>query len=193
MSTAAEAVAAAATADDVLGTWFPEEAFQPWWFRSSDEMDERLRVTLGPLSEQAVQGKLDHWADEGPQSALALLILLDQVPRNINRGSATAFAGDALALAVSKRGIEHSWWDELPAPQRMFTLLPLQHAEDLEAQELSVQQSKALGMDMLTDYAQKHYDIIKQFGRFPHRNAALGRESTADEVEYLRSADRFGQ
>jgi uncharacterized protein (DUF924 family) len=131
-------------------------------------------------------GELDAWA-AGARGALALVILLDQVPRNLSRGDPRAFAGDAKALAVTKDALGRGLDRELSQAERMFLHLPLEHCEDLRDQELCVELMGRLDENpKWRDYALRHRDIIKRFGRFPHRNAALGRESTAEEEAFLQ-------
>jgi uncharacterized protein (DUF924 family) len=137
----------------------------------------------------AAQRQLDHWTDE-PQSALALIIVLDQFPRNMFRASAKAFVADREAQAVAEKFVARGWDRDLPPVQRWFAYLPFEHAESLPLQERSVALFEGLrddpGSTSAIDYARRHYEVIRRFGRFPHRNAILGRDSTPEEIEFLK-------
>ncbi|MEM1400601.1 MAG: DUF924 family protein, partial [Pseudomonadota bacterium] len=159
---------------------------------SSAELDARIHARLGKAHEKAADGQLDHWR-EAPKSALALCILLDQVPRNCFRGTARAFATDSLALRIASEAIDRGFdqADELTDVQRVFFYLPLEHAEDLAAQKRCLSLMSALDQSEAewATYAQAHLDIVETFGRFPHRNRALGRSCTMAERQYLRQVE----
>lgn len=187
---------------DVLRFWFGAhpldeaamQAMQSLWFRKSDEFDERIRARFAPAVAAALAGRLDSWAAR-PEGRLALLVLLDQFTRNLFRGQPQSFAGDARALAIALQGIELEHDQAVPPMARLFCYLPLEHAEDAALQARSV----ALFARLLNeaapaqraffagtlDFARQHQDVIARFGRFPHRNAALGRASTAQEAAWL--------
>lgn len=158
------------------------------WFEKSEATDTAIRERFGELTARAANGELDHWArrDDG---LVALLILLDQFPRNLYRGSPQAFAADARALALAKETVRSRRDLELPPLERIFVYLPYEHSEDIEDQERCIALFAALEDELpgaeLVKWAQAHYDIIRRFGRFPHRNAALGRETTPEEAEFL--------
>lgn len=171
------------TPKDVLDFWY-DPANQPFWFKKSATFDEAVRQRLGDAHAAAAAGRLDNWRTT-PEGALALVILLDQVPRNIHRGTARAFATDGAALAIAAAAIDDGLDRQLDSDQRLFLYLPLEHSEELEDQERSVALFTAIGNARLTDYAVRHRDIIARFGRFPHRNALLGRASTAEELRFL--------
>ena len=186
-----------ATAQDVLDFWFlpigvkGHNTQRPEWFRKDDAFDAQVRAQFGELVEQALQGGLRHWDDEGTQGTLARIVVLDQFTRNIHRGTPKAFAGDALALEAALALDDSGANQTLPPVQRLFAYLPFEHAESLSMQLRSVDlfdmlRSSATGFDSTFDYARRHYEIIRRFGRFPHRNAILGRPSTAEEVEFLK-------
>jgi len=173
--------------DDVLKFWF-DPATRRNWFEASSEFDELVRQRLGSLHAEAVEGRLDHWKDS-PDGALALCILLDQVPRNMFRGTAHAFATDALACAVARHilalGFDRSYATD---DHRLFCYLPFEHSEDIEDQRLAVRLfSERTANALTTEYARRHLEVITRFGRFPHRNAVLGRTSTAAELEFLNT------
>jgi uncharacterized protein (DUF924 family) len=179
-----------------MGPQLPEQVLDFWfdppnhrhWFEASDAFDQEVRANLLGRYVDAAQGHLDHWCDL-PNGALALCILFDQVPRNIFRGAVQSFATDAQARSVARlilaRGFDHTY---PTGDHRMFCYLPFEHSEDLDDQRLSVQLfSKRIGDAGYREYARMHLDIVMRFGRFPHRNAILGRVSTAEEVAFLHS------
>jgi len=181
-----------------------EQQFRRWFFADS-ALDAEIAARFGETARLAARGELDAWADSA-RGRLALILLLDQVPRHLHRGTAEAFAQDAKALALSTEGIEKGYDRELPVLERGFFYMPLEHAESLDAQELSVRMFEKLAADdgapdfyramleSMVDYARQHRDIVARFGRFPHRNAALGRADTDAERAYLGGdAPRFGQ
>ncbi|MDW8398545.1 MAG: DUF924 family protein [Acetobacteraceae bacterium] len=180
--------------DELLQTWFAEgpEVFRPAWFRRDDAFDSLLRARFGHALLPAREGALDGWIAE-PRGALALLLLLDQLPRNLFRGTAEAFASDAKARAVAREAVfVHRHHRALTPVEQVFLFLPFEHSESLADQELSVALFEGLRHDPrlggpggAVDYAWRHLEVIRRFGRFPHRNAALGRTSTAEEVAYL--------
>jgi len=171
------------TPQDVLAWWFAPET-KPQWFGGGAAFDAAVRDRLGPLWTRAAEGLLDGWAVE-PRGLLALVILFDQVPRNIFRGTARAFAGDARALALARLAVDRGFDQGMSVDERLFLYLPFEHAEDLADQERSVALFRALGDADYLDYALRHKDVIERFGRFPHRNAILGRPSTAAELAFL--------
>jgi uncharacterized protein (DUF924 family) len=155
------------------------------WFKKSDAFDDRIRSCFLPLHAQAAAGQLAPWRDS-PLALLALIIVLDQFPRNLFRDSAQAFATDAMALDCAQRMTARHWDKRLNEVERQFCYLPFEHAEDIEAQRTCINLFRALGNADLLNWAQKHYDIIERFGRFPHRNALLERVSTPEEIEFLQ-------
>ena len=155
------------------------------WFRKPDAFDAQIREWFLPLYEQAQGGALDEWR-ESPLTLLALIIVLDQFPRNMFRDTPRAFATDAKALDAARQMTDRGWDLRLNAVERQFVYLPFEHAEDLEAQRTCMRLFEALGNPDLTEWARKHHVIIERFGRFPHRNATLGRASTPDEIEFLK-------
>lgn len=182
-----------ATAQDVLDFWF-DEANQAHWFAADAAFDARIRTRFGAAVEAAAAGRLDDWAAT-PAGWLALLILLDQCPRNLYRGDARAWAQDVRAQRVALSGLARGDDRQLPPLRRVFAYLPLEHAEDRALQQRSVALFEALCADVpaeqrlrfgdFLDYARRHGEVIARFGRFPHRNAALGRPGTPEEMHYL--------
>ena len=167
------------------------------WFQSSADDDSHCASTFGPLVEDAVAGGLQDW-ENSDLGLVALVVLLDQFTRNIYRGTPAAFSGDARALALAQHCIVHGHHQRLAAIHQVFLYLPLEHTEDLDVQEECVSLFEELagitGLAQVTDftrYAVAHRDVIARFGRFPHRNAILGRTSTAEELDYLATNGGF--
>ncbi len=182
-------------AEAILDFWFgrPDDPDygQPkkYWFIKDPAFDEAIREQFLADYQQAAEGRLNDW-QAIPQTCLALLILLDQFPRNLFRGTPQMFATDAHARAVAHHAVEQGF-DRLLLPvQRWFVYLPFEHSEDLADQERSIALFAQLAdhpdSAMAIDYAQRHHVVIQQFGRFPHRNAILGRDSTPAETEFLQ-------
>lgn len=186
-----------AATGEILDFWFlapgtpGHGAYRPEWFRKDDGFDAMIREGFGATVEAALTGHLPEPGDD--REALARLLLLDQFTRNIFRGTPRAFAGDAQALALATAIVSDGRDKNLDPWQRWFAYLPFEHAESLLEQERSValftslaREMQAEAFDSALDYAARHRDVIARFGRFPHRNAILGRQSTADETEFLR-------
>ncbi|ACB34395.1 protein of unknown function DUF924 [Leptothrix cholodnii SP-6] len=185
-----------AEAQAVLDFWFGPPGdpghLQPrrQWFEKDAAFDALIGTRFGPLIESGLAGELMSWADE-TGSALAEIIVLDQFPRNLFRGTPRAFAGDSLALEAATRLVKRGADRRLSGVQRQFVYLPFEHAESMVAQHCSMALFEQLGRDEpglagLLDWARRHHDIVARFGRFPHRNPILGRVSTADEIEFLK-------
>lgn len=182
-------VAAKATqAAEVVNFW--RESGPAKWFAKDPIFDLVFRERFLPLHEAAVRGELQSWASYA-QGVLALVILLDQFPRNAFRGTARMYASDAQALAVADRSIAAGLDVALDAEMRLFLYLPFGHAEDQKHQERSVDLNRALRPIDLR-HAQHHHDIVRRFGRFPHRNPLLGREMTPEEQKYLDEGGYLG-
>lgn len=178
------------TPSSVLDFWFGTQAgaVRPEWFRKDAAFDDQIRQRFGALVDQALGGPLG-WGP-APDDRLAEILLLDQFPRNLFRGQARAFAGDARARALALGLIDDGSHLTLAPVRRWFVYLPLEHAEDLPLQDRSVALHAALAaadpaFDDALDYARRHRDVVQRFGRFPHRNAALGRADTTEEAAYL--------
>jgi len=190
--------------EQVLDFWFGacgtdgslDPAKRKMWFGDGRQYDAGIRERFGALLERAARGEFDkEWAAT-PRGRIALIVVLDQFSRHIHRDTAAAFAQDPAAQRLAVGGIEKSVDRELIPAQRAFLYLPLEHAEDIELQRLCVRCFDGLARtvdpaqrkeyESFLDYAQRHRDIIDRFGRFPHRNAALGRESTPAEKKFLK-------
>ncbi len=170
---------------DILDFWFDTQN-QLLWFEKSESLDAAIRERFAHTCEQAATGVLDHW-QQTPEGALALIILLDQFPRNLYRDCARTFATDGNALAIAKtvvaKGLDYKLASML---FRKFIYMPYMHSEDLEVQEAGIRLFEKSGDTYSRDYAILHRDIIVRFGRFPHRNDILERESTDEEIEFLK-------
>ncbi len=181
-----------ALAEKILTFWFgtPDPAlpvdYRPAWFEKNEAFDAEIRRDFGAAVERAIAGELDGMADDAG-GALALLLLLDQFPRNLFRGTARAFAGDARARRIAARALARGDEAQLSPRHRAFLYLPFEHSESLADQERSVALFATLDDPLSYDYAVRHRDVIARFGRFPHRNAALGRSSTPEEIEFLKT------
>jgi uncharacterized protein (DUF924 family) len=182
-----------ATATDVLELWFSDDARKHWWSKN-DAFDAEIRARFGALVDEAIDGKHEDWISS-PETALALVIVLDQFTRNIFRGSARSFSGDPRARAIVNAAVDRGFDTKLSLERRMFLYMPLQHSENLADQKRSVElftrwaeahdakDQKEIENDLV--YVRRHYEIIERFGRFPHRNAVLGRETTPEEKAFL--------
>lgn len=198
-------------AEKVVDFWFRESVHDdaaikgrmPVWFGNSQQIDDDIELRFATLVEAAREGQLHDWRSL-PKGRLALVLLLDQFPRNLYRNTAKAFAMDDAALELCLKSIDDSRLLELSFIEQVFMLMPLQHTESVALQERSVREFDRLLERMdpdrrvhykgFADYARLHCDIIRRFGRFPHRNAVLGRENTDEEKLYLlQGAPRFGQ
>lgn len=167
---------------DVLDFWF--EAGAKKWFAKDDGFDAEITARFGDAHEAAKAGAYDGWA-ESPQGALALIILLDQFPRNMHRGSALAFAADPIARGHASRAIKAGFDMEMPANVRSWFYLPLEHSENIDDQNRCIELCERSGLEDFAKWARIHADIIARFGRFPHRNAVLGRTSSAEEQAFI--------
>lgn len=195
----------------LLDAWFADSTHDvaalakrmAWWFESDAVRDAQLQARFGDLAVAAAAGALDAWSAT-PRGRLALILALDQLPRNCFRGERTAFASDAAALAQMERGLQRGDDRALHPVERMFFYMPMQHAEDAAVQERAVECFARLAAEAPAGtrtvfenclrFAQLHRDIVRRFGRFPHRNAILGRAGTPDEIAWLAAdAPDFGQ
>jgi uncharacterized protein (DUF924 family) len=181
------------TAREVLLFWFggpPEdEKRRKNWFEKNAVFDREIRERFLALYEKALGGQLAHWKEHAAD-CLALIVVLDQFPRNMFRGTARAFAADHLALEAARHAVAQGFDRTLPPLERLFVYLPFEHSERLEDQLRACELIEPLrAFPESADtyrYAEAHRDVIRRFGRFPHRNAALGRASTAEEIEFLK-------
>ena len=181
------------TPDDVLTFWFADgpDTLRDTWFTHDAAFDAECRERFADTLREARSGSLDSWADT-PRGALALAIVLDQFSRNLYRDSAEAFASDAKARSVARHAIERGFDRVLTPVERVFLYLPFEHSEDMRDQDEAVRLFETLsdipgmaGLESVIDYAHRHRDVVRRFGRFPHRNAVLGRISTEAEKAFL--------
>ncbi len=179
------------TKQEILHFWF-EQTQPPQWFQKNDEFDNLIRERFLPVYEMARDGLCDAW-NTGAEGCLALCILLDQFPRNMFRDTPQAFATDAKALQLAAHAISKGFDQILPVSRRRFIYLPYEHSESLDDQRRAVELfGKMKKEDPLGyDYALRHLEVIETFGRFPHRNAALGRQSTPEENAWLAAGGGF--
>ncbi len=177
--------------EQLLTFWF-DEIGPAGWYGGGTSVDDLCRGRFGELLEQ-FRADPPVEAEQDAKACLALILLYDQLSRNIHRGTAGAFAADALALELANLAIAQGWDQQVPESWRGFFYMPLMHAEDLGTQQKSVEifRSHAGGANL--PYARSHAAVIERFGRFPHRNRALDRESTPEELDYLTNGDSWGQ
>jgi uncharacterized protein (DUF924 family) len=168
--------------NDVVGFW--RSAGPERWFRKAAAFDEAIRLKFEPVHHRAARGEYDAWAKTA-DGALALVILLDQFPRNLYRDSGHAFATDPKARAIARAAVEAGFDREVEPMLRNFFYLPFEHSEDLADQDFGLALCAEAGNPDDLKWAGLHREIIARFGRFPHRNAALGRATTAEEQEFL--------
>jgi uncharacterized protein (DUF924 family) len=171
-----------ANANDILHFW--REAGASRWFKKSGRFDDAIRLKFEPVHHAAARGEYDAWAATA-DGALALLLLLDQFPRNLYRHSAHAFATDGKARAVARAAVAAGFHRQVEPELRQFFVLPFEHSEDPSDQAEAIRLVKELADPDLAKWADLHRDIIARFGRFPHRNAPLGRETTPQEQAFL--------
>jgi uncharacterized protein (DUF924 family) len=173
-------------AAEVLEFWFVQSRPRQW-FAKDPAFDILVRERFLDLTRRAFSGELDTWGTQ-PAGGLALVLLLDQFPRQIWRDTAMAFAGDSQALALSLKAVELGWLEAEPEQaRRQFWLMPLMHSEDLAVQEAALPLFERFSDPRTADFARRHRDVIARFGRFPHRNAVLGRLSSAEELAFLQT------
>lgn len=178
--------------DEVLGFWFGELTSADW-FGGGEELDEKIRARFQPLYLQ-LRDAFDERAVNDPRTALAAIIVFDQFPRNMFRRTPAAFTTDDIAVRLSRLAVDRGWDAEAEPEQRSFYYMPFMHSEILADQERCVDLFRTLGGEGSgLDYAIEHRDIVAKYGRFPHRNHVLGRESTADELEFLKGHGGYGQ
>ncbi len=170
----------------MLDFWFALTLDQQ--FAKVAELDRTIGERFGRLRAEVLATEAEEWRDD-PDALLAAVILLDQFSRNIGRGTARAFEGDALALDLTHAAMDRGWEERYPPDRRVFVYMPLMHTEDAVTQALSVERFIALGDPRNLAFAVEHRDVIERYGRFPSRNAALGRTSTPDEEAYLSRSD----
>jgi len=171
-------------AAEVLAFWFGETKAERR-FAKDEAFDAEIRERFGELHARLTRHVPDDWLDN-PEDLLAAVIVLDQFSRNLYRDDARAFADDAVALDLAHLALRRGY-DELLSPEeRQFLYMPFMHSEDVDDQDRAVELMEEIGNAEAADYARRHKAIVDRFGRFPHRNAVLGRESTPEEIEFLK-------
>jgi len=161
-----------------------------YWFNSSPALDREIRDRYEKIWEAAKKGELDEWQNS-PKACLALIILLDQFPLNMYRGEAKSFSTESLAIEMARDAVKKGFDKEINQSRLSFLYMPFMHSEKIDDQNLSVKLFTETGLESNLKFAEHHRDIIKRFGRFPHRNKALGRMSTPEEIAYLNSEKGF--
>ena len=174
---------------EIIEYWFSKEVSERW-FNSTAEFDRELGERYESVWQQASRGELGEWMNTA-EGCLALVIILDQFPLNMFRGEAKSFATEAESRDVAEHAIEQGFDAQLPDDQRAFLYMPYMHSENLADQDRSVELFSQPGLESNLRYAHHHRGIVEKFGRFPHRNEVLGRESTEAEIEYLNSKEAF--
>jgi uncharacterized protein (DUF924 family) len=175
--------------DDILTLWFSGRV-KSMWYNSTPEFDQELRDKYLDTYHAALNGELSAW-EQTPQGALALVICLDQFPLNMFRNKAEGFAGEEPSRQIAARAIEKGFDQSLDDTQKAFMYMPYMHSEELADQDRVLELFSNAGLEDNLKWANHHRDIVKRFGRFPHRNAILGRQSTPEEAAYLQSDDAF--
>jgi uncharacterized protein (DUF924 family) len=178
-----------ATPEDVISFW--RDAGQDRWFSKDEAFDQACRERFMHTYEAAARGDLNEW-ELTPEGSLAVILLLDQFPRNMFRGSRDTYKTDPVALMAADRAIERGYDGRVEPQFRRFFYLPFMHSESLRHQERSVALNEALGDEECIKWARHHHEIVARFGRFPHRNAILGRETTPEEEAFLRESEFRG-
>lgn len=169
--------------NDILNFWFVEHGPKEWW-KKDEAFDELVRSKFLSTYRQALACELWHWR-KNPEGRLAEIIVLDQFPRNMFRDDPLAFATDALALALSQEAVRAGVLEALPVEQKPFLILPYMHSESLAVHDEALRLFDQPGLENNLEFEHRHREIIVRFGRYPHRNAVLGRESTAEELSFL--------
>jgi len=175
--------------EQLIDFWFSQRV-QKMWFNSTQDFDKELYNDYYQTYESAVNGDLDHWS-ESSLGSLALVIILDQFPLNMFRNSPRCFESENKALQAAKDAIKNKQDLDLANEQKMFIYMPFMHSENLQDQDKAVELFAVAELDENLKFAKHHRDIIRNYGRFPHRNAILGRTSTAEETAYLESGSAF--
>jgi len=175
------------TPSAVNNYWFSKRS-QQFWFASTPEIDNEIKKNYEQLWELAASGKLNEWRDS-PEGCVALIIVLDQFPLNMFRGSSRSFETEKIAIEVALEAIENGFDEELGNEMLLFLFMPLMHSENIDHQNLQVYLFEKYNFNL--EYSKHHRDLVKKFGRFPHRNEILERMSTMEELNYLLSDNAF--
>lgn len=176
-------------AQDIIEFWFDDEV-KKLWFNSNPDFDKKIKDMFEKTYEAGVKGLLTEW-EKTAEGSLALVILYDQFPLNMYRGDRKGFETEALSRRVAAAAIENNFDQEMSLSQRGFLYVPFMHSENLDDQQTSVDLFEAAGLVENLRFAKHHQNIVKKYGRFPHRNLILGRKNTDEELEYLNSDEAF--
>ena len=174
---------------EVLEFWFTKP-MSDYWFGRSTQIDDTIRERFEGLWQKGANGELQSWQNT-PEGCLALCIVLDQFPLNMFRGDPTSFQTEQMAVAVAKHAIANQFHQKLPIDQVGFLFMPFMHSENIDDQNTCIELFESFDLQQSAHFAHHHKNLIKQFGRFPHRNAILGRKNTPEETQYLASDDAF--
>lgn len=177
------------TEEEIIAYWYSPEVNQQW-FAATAQLDAEIKAHFESLWQAASSGELDHWRTS-PRGCLALVILLDQFPLNMYRNRPESFSTEAKSIEVARYAIEKGFDQALQPQHKAFLYMPFMHSEKLSDQDLSVKLYTEAGLKDNQHFAEHHRDLIRRFGRFPHRNRILGRISTGAEIEYLKSEQAF--
>ena len=177
------------TPEEIIDFWYSDR-IRTQWFSSTLELDKEILDKYGALWEVASIGGLDAWSDH-PEGSLALVIVLDQFPLNMFRGQAKSFKSERKAVETALKAINQNFDERVARDKLAFLYMPLMHSEILAEQDLSLKLFREKNMDANIRFAEHHREIVRQFGRFPHRNEILGRKSTEEEIEYLASKNGY--
>ena len=177
------------TPQNIIEFWYSDEV-RPMWFKSTALFDQQLRSRFELLCYRAAQSDLNDWKLSA-EGCLALAIILDQFPLNMYRGKPESFATESNAISVARHAVRLGFDKQIPKEQVAFLYMPFMHSESIQDQNMSVQLFEAVGLADNLKFAMHHRDLIRRFGRFPHRNSILKRQSTAEEIDYLNSGAAF--
>ncbi|MCW9030275.1 MAG: DUF924 domain-containing protein [Gammaproteobacteria bacterium] len=188
-TTSGSVTAESITAESIIDFWYSDR-IKSQWFNSTKKLDQEIKDNYEAVWKAAIRGEFNHWK-ESAQGCLALAIILDQFPLNMYRGEVESFSTEAMAIKISKHAIDKGFDEELGKDKIAFLYMPLMHSEDMDDQNLSVSMFEKAGLDENARFAKHHRGIVQQFGRFPHRNEILQRESSQSEIDYLNSDKAF--
>lgn len=177
------------TPESIIEYWYSDR-IKSQWFNSTKELDQEIKENFEDIWKEAIRGEYNHW-NENPKGCLALAIIFDQFPLNMFRGEVKSFSTEGLAIKVAKNAIEKGFDQAIKKEQVSFLYMPLMHSENNEDQNISVSLFEKAGLIDNMKFAKHHRDIVLQFGRFPHRNKILNRQSSEAELEYLNSDKAF--
>ena len=178
-----------ATPKEIIDFWYSDK-IKGQWFTSTPELDQEILGKYERIWEKASSGELDDWSND-PEGCLALVIILDQFPLNMFRGQAKSFKTERKSIEIAWKARKHDFDQQIDRDKLAFLYMPFMHSEDLTDQDMSVSLYRESRLDDNISFAEHHREIIRQFGRFPHRNKILGRENTEEEIEYLASDNSF--